>query len=153
MPLECNLDLFRGVCFSKGCYIGQELTARTHHRGVVRKRLIPVVAIEGAEGSSCDVTSLEGSRDLAKAAVLRQVAALVTGSGHTDVTSPGPCGDGDVTLDGRKAGMLLARFGSVGLAMLRLEDVLSPENAGRFFSCRTPVVPLLPGWWPPLSVE
>ncbi|KAJ8971297.1 hypothetical protein NQ314_000774 [Rhamnusium bicolor] len=25
-----------------GCYIGQELTARTHHTGVVRKRLMPL---------------------------------------------------------------------------------------------------------------
>jgi len=32
----------RGISFSKGCYIGQELTARTHHTGVVRKRLMPV---------------------------------------------------------------------------------------------------------------
>lgn len=31
-----------GISFSKGCYIGQELTARTHHTGVVRKRLMPV---------------------------------------------------------------------------------------------------------------
>ena len=26
----------------KGCYIGQELTARTHHTGVIRKRIMPL---------------------------------------------------------------------------------------------------------------
>eukprot|EP00285_Hemiselmis_virescens_P017966 CAMPEP_0173383398 /NCGR_PEP_ID=MMETSP1356-20130122/5970_1 /TAXON_ID=77927 ORGANISM="Hemiselmis virescens, Strain PCC157" /NCGR_SAMPLE_ID=MMETSP1356 /ASSEMBLY_ACC=CAM_ASM_000847 /LENGTH=285 /DNA_ID=CAMNT_0014338245 /DNA_START=20 /DNA_END=874 /DNA_ORIENTATION=- len=26
MPLECNLELFSGVAFNKGCYVGQELT-------------------------------------------------------------------------------------------------------------------------------
>uniref|UniRef100_A0A182PLY4 Aminomethyltransferase folate-binding domain-containing protein n=1 Tax=Anopheles epiroticus TaxID=199890 RepID=A0A182PLY4_9DIPT len=42
-PLECNCDLLHGVSFHKGCYIGQELTARTYHTGVIRKRLMPLV--------------------------------------------------------------------------------------------------------------
>ena len=29
IPLECNLDLLNYIDFSKGCYVGQELTART----------------------------------------------------------------------------------------------------------------------------
>ncbi|EDO42091.1 predicted protein [Nematostella vectensis] len=41
MPLEYNLDFLNGVSFHKGCYIGQELTARTHHTGVIRKRIMP----------------------------------------------------------------------------------------------------------------
>lgn len=41
-PLEANIDYLNGVSFHKGCYVGQELTARTHHTGVVRKRLMPL---------------------------------------------------------------------------------------------------------------
>jgi folate-binding protein YgfZ len=29
IPLECNLDLLHYISFAKGCYVGQELTART----------------------------------------------------------------------------------------------------------------------------
>ena len=29
IPIECNLDLLNYISFTKGCYVGQELTART----------------------------------------------------------------------------------------------------------------------------
>ena len=44
--LEAGFDELRGVSWSKGCYMGQELTARTKYRGLVKRRLVPV----GVEG-------------------------------------------------------------------------------------------------------
>ena len=40
--LEYGFEELNGVSFDKGCYTGQELTARTKHRGLVKKRLLPV---------------------------------------------------------------------------------------------------------------
>ncbi len=48
VPLEYNLDGLHGISFTKGCYVGQELIARAHFRGVVRKRLMPVALAPGA---------------------------------------------------------------------------------------------------------
>ena len=44
--LESGFEELRGVDFQKGCFVGQELTARMKYRGLVRKRLMPV-AFEG----------------------------------------------------------------------------------------------------------
>ena len=41
---EANIDLLKGVSFDKGCYLGQELTARIHYRGLVKKRLFLVIS-------------------------------------------------------------------------------------------------------------
>lgn len=40
--LDAGLDELHGVAFDKGCYVGQELTARMKHRGTARKRTLPV---------------------------------------------------------------------------------------------------------------
>lgn len=40
--LEAGFDELNGISWSKGCYLGQELTARTKYRGLVKRRLIPV---------------------------------------------------------------------------------------------------------------
>ncbi len=45
--LEAGFDELGGVSWTKGCYMGQELTARTRYRGLLKRRLVPV----GAEGA------------------------------------------------------------------------------------------------------
>lgn len=42
-PLECNQEFLNAVSFHKGCYLGQELTARVHHTGILRKRILPIL--------------------------------------------------------------------------------------------------------------
>jgi len=59
--LECGLDELNAISWTKGCYIGQELTARTKHRGLVRKRLFPV-QVEGSPPSEGAEISLNGER-------------------------------------------------------------------------------------------
>ena len=44
--LEAGFDELHGISWSKGCYMGQELTARTKYRGLVKRRLVPV-SVEG----------------------------------------------------------------------------------------------------------
>ncbi len=43
-PLEFGMDFLNAISFDKGCYVGQELTARTKHRGVVRKKIYKIIA-------------------------------------------------------------------------------------------------------------
>ncbi|HUB85563.1 MAG TPA: hypothetical protein VL971_07695, partial [Rhizomicrobium sp.] len=40
--LDAGLDELHAIAFDKGCYVGQELTARMKHRGTARKRLLLV---------------------------------------------------------------------------------------------------------------
>jgi hypothetical protein len=44
--LENGFAELNGIDWDKGCYMGQELTARTRYRGLIKKRLLPV-SIEG----------------------------------------------------------------------------------------------------------
>jgi folate-binding protein YgfZ len=73
--LESNFEELHGVDFDKGCYVGQELTARTKHRALVRKRLMPVRVvgptpppgspIQAGERDAGDMRSACGDRGLA----------------------------------------------------------------------------------------
>jgi folate-binding protein YgfZ len=46
IPLEYNLAGLNAISFEKGCYIGQELIAWLHHRGVIQKRLMPMKFVD-----------------------------------------------------------------------------------------------------------
>lgn len=76
LALEADMDLLNGVSWKKGCYMGQELTARTHYRGLVKRRLLPVVLSDGTfpdeggviiagEREVGDIRSRSGNRALA----------------------------------------------------------------------------------------
>ena len=67
--LEAGFDELAGVSWSKGCYMGQELTARTKYRGLIKRRLLPV-SVEGplpspgtpVRGASGEVGTMRSGR-------------------------------------------------------------------------------------------
>ncbi len=76
--LEAGFDELNGVDWQKGCYIGQELTARTKYRGLIKKRLFPVQLEGGAPEPGTivmlngkDVGEMHSSRDGMGLALLR----------------------------------------------------------------------------------
>ncbi len=69
--LESGFDELNGVDWKKGCYMGQELTARTKYRALVRKRLFPV-SVEGALPAPGTSVYLDG----------KEVGELRSGSGR-----------------------------------------------------------------------
>ncbi|KAJ2891264.1 ccr4 associated factor [Coemansia aciculifera] len=137
VPLECNLDYMGGVHFSKGCYVGQELTIRTHHRGVVRKRLFPVLL---------GPMELPLSADVGATCMLARPGADIVCVRADDAPRP------------RRAaapGRLGSVVGNVGLAMLRIDDVTAYEaGANVSFEAVTTnkecvqARPWTPAWWP-----
>jgi folate-binding protein YgfZ len=75
--LESGFDELNGVDWKKGCYMGQELTARTKYRALVRKRLFPV-RIEGALPATGTTVELDGQEvgELRSGAGERAIAML-----------------------------------------------------------------------------
>jgi folate-binding protein YgfZ len=60
--LDGDLEELNAVSFDKGCYVGQELTARMKHRSTARKRLVPVTVTDGvlpAPGAALDANGTE----------------------------------------------------------------------------------------------
>ena len=45
--IECNFEELNGIDFKKGCYVGQENTARIKLKNKLSKRLLPIELIEG----------------------------------------------------------------------------------------------------------
>ena len=64
IPFEYNLDLQHFINFHKGCYVGQELMARTKYKGMVRKRILPFHLLEDASVSSDGKLSTVNSQEL-----------------------------------------------------------------------------------------
>jgi folate-binding protein YgfZ len=75
--LESGFDELNGIDWKKGCYMGQELTARTKYRGLVKKRLFPV-KIEGAAPAAGTTVELDGQEvgELRSGAGGRAIAML-----------------------------------------------------------------------------
>lgn len=132
LPMEYNIDLSSGIDFKKGCYVGQELTIRTKHTGVVRKRMLPV--------------QLEHPDETG---VLPEPGSVIKQLDGRGALKPG-----------RAAGKYVAGIGTVGLALCRLEMMTSMKisaeggtwKPGMRFGIDTPhgvfkVRPVLHDWF------
>ena len=60
-PLFFRMDELGAIDFDKGCYVGQEVTARSKHRGNLRKSTSPLTCISGA-GHAGDALHVEGKK-------------------------------------------------------------------------------------------
>lgn len=122
LPHEQNMDVTNLIDFRKGCYVGQELTIRTQHSGVVRKRVLPVqlyLSPAGAEpnarvASEPPIPDLDATRETPEYDPTRSpdLAALVP---------PGADIIPHAVKRGRPAGKWIGGIGNVGLALCRVE--------------------------------
>ncbi|KAF2260339.1 Aminomethyltransferase folate-binding domain-containing protein, partial [Lojkania enalia] len=111
LPMETNIDLSSGIDFQKGCYVGQELTIRTKHTGVVRKRVLPVQLYRNGDPVPAEDT-----------APTFDPSWNDTIESGTDIKQLDE--EGGIR-KGRAAGKFLGGIGNVGLAVCRLEMMTS----------------------------
>ncbi|KAL8730359.1 MAG: hypothetical protein Q9166_004124 [cf. Caloplaca sp. 2 TL-2023] len=102
LPQESNIDYMSGIDFRKGCYVGQELTIRTHHTGVVRKRILPV-QLYGPDETPPEALEYDPSSSVILPDAAQNIARVNT--------------------KGRSAGKFLKGVGNIGLALCRLETM------------------------------
>ena len=68
-PLNANLTEFHGISFDKGCYVGQEVSARMNWRGGIKKKLYRISISEAPETLPCPVLSSTKIGELISAAI------------------------------------------------------------------------------------
>lgn len=61
-PHMLNLDKLDAISFSKGCYTGQEIVARTEHRGKSKRRMMRYIASDEGIDVGADVS--DGERNI-----------------------------------------------------------------------------------------
>jgi len=116
LPQESNVDFMGGIDYRKGCYVGQELTIRTHHTGVVRKRVLPIM-LYGKDENIPSTLEYLPEKELGVENIPRETSI------------------GRFEKRGRSAGKWLAGVGNVGLGLCRLEimtDVQVQGEAGGY---------------------
>jgi tRNA-modifying protein YgfZ len=114
-PQMLNLDLIDGISFTKGCYTGQEIVARTQHLGRIKRRMFRLalppgnwavgqalrlvdgragrlteIASEGGEFAALAVLNIEPGAADGEAAPHEAVAARELPLPYSTLASPGP---------------------------------------------------------------
>ncbi|KAF7352849.1 Aminomethyltransferase folate-binding domain-containing protein [Mycena venus] len=144
-PMDSNLDFMGGLDFRKGCYVGQELTVRTYHKGVIRKRILPVVI---HPPNSPPSEAIVPSDDMPVFTPGLDIRGVTIESTDADTPQPRPRGNGK----------LLSSSNGLGLALLRLEQVEAAEQGKLAFSMEGDgtetnwgVSYWRPEWWPQIE--
>ena len=99
--LEFGFDDLNAVDYQKGCYVGQELTARTHHTGQIRKKIFHVII-------SQESSSLERSSEDLKSCILEPKTTEIldaTASRMTNLLVPK---NTEISCEGKSAGIVLS---------------------------------------------
>ena len=93
--LEAGYDELAGISWTKGCYMGQELTARTKYRGLLKRRLVRVEGVVPPPGTpilrdGVEVGTMRSGRAGVGLAVLRldAMGAVLTADGQALRATP-----------------------------------------------------------------
>lgn len=60
VPQMMNMELVDAMSFTKGCYPGQEIVARTQYRGTLKRRMIPAYAAVPSDATASDAGIVPG---------------------------------------------------------------------------------------------
>jgi len=152
LPFVLNFDWWPNtLAFDKGCYTGQELIARTHFKGQVRKRIMPVLL--STESSSV------GKNDLLPEWTSWKIDGTTKAiAAPKSAIEPIP---GMETKVGEGTLLALAPGGMVNIGLAAFKDAQAvPPPPGKFVATHQikteqgdviKVCPIRPHWWP--SVE
>ncbi|TPX56347.1 aminomethyltransferase [Powellomyces hirtus] len=135
LPLESNLDLINGVDFRKGCYLGQELTIRTYHTGVTRKRIVPVQFYTKEDTCAHPLPSPQTDVTLDQQQQQETSNAAKPGRSRRPPSS---------------VGKICSGLHNVGLALMRLDYFGTGDHAGPALLANNGLLvrPFAPQWWP-----
>jgi folate-binding protein YgfZ len=112
-----NLDCIDAISFTKGCYTGQEVIARAHYRGRVKRRMQRFASSEPLQLAPGDALQLEDGRSL------RVIEAVARADGGTEFLAVAPL-PGAGAVDGEAAAALPATAVRVRASALSLPYTL-----------------------------
>lgn len=159
LPLESNIQWLNGISYVKGCYLGQELTARTHYKGVVRKRIVPVIL------TSEEIQPVSKNLPLSPyLPALCSTDATLSSDSVLAIRSKLQSKENDseelnygiklvLKESGEEIGKLLSLSPSsnIAIALMKMDAILqrqTPQVLGTGFSPTVYSFPIIPGWWP-----
>ena len=117
------------VDYRKGCYVGQEMTIRTHHKGVVRKRVVPLQfhQLTGDSDQRQQPTLAQqpcqahGNTPLFQFSAGEDFSRLVQQGDQLQVKARSDSGTAKLVRRGASPLKIYSTYGNLGLGLLRLE--------------------------------